>query len=198
MDLDNFKNTWDEMSSQVKVNQNIDLKIFDKMTRNKFHSSLKKIVLPELIGSITCIGFAIYTGINFAKLDTIAYQVVGLMTILLLVILPLISLISIQALYKSADNSKSVADTLKQFTFQKIRFCKMQKLNFTLCYLLAVTVILLSTRLFGRNSITDSKYFFIFSYGASYIILQFLSKWVFKGYNRTIQKTENLLHELSI
>jgi hypothetical protein len=198
MDLDNFKNTWEEMSNQVKVNQNINLKIFDKMTRNKFHSSLKKIVLPELIGSIACIGFAIYTGINFGKLDTIAYQVVGLMTILLLVILPLISLISIQALYKSADNSKSVADTLKQFSIQKIRFCKMQKLNFTLCYLLAVTVILLSTRLFGRNSITDSKYFFIFSYSASYIILQFLSKWVFKGYNRTIQKTENLLHELSI
>jgi hypothetical protein len=154
MELDNFKNTWDEMSNQVKVNQNLNLKIFDKMSKNQFHSSLKKIVLPEIIGSIACFGFAIYVGFNFGKLGTIAYQITGLISILLFVILPLISLMSIQGLYKSADISKSYADTLKEFTIQKIRFCKLQKLNFTLCYLLAVTVILLSTKLFGSNHIS--------------------------------------------
>jgi hypothetical protein len=198
MELDNFKNAWDEMNNQVKINQNVNLQIFDKMTRNKFYSSLKKIVFPELMGSIICIGFAFYVGFNFGKLDTIAYKVIGVITILLLVILPLISLISIQALYKSADITRPFADALKEFAIQKIRFSKLQKLNFTLCYLLAVTLILLSTRLLGRNNITDSRYFFIFSYAATYIILQFLSKWVFKGYNRTIRKTENLLHELSV
>ena len=195
MELDNFKNTWDDIGNKVKINQRFNLKKLDKMDKTKFQSSLNKILLPEIFGTVFCIGFAIYIGYNFSKLETITYQVAGIVAILLFVILPIISLISILRIYKVADINKPYSETLKNFAVGKIKFCKLQKLNFTLCYLLAVTVILLSTRLFGRNDITDSKYFFIVTYGFAHIVLLFFSKGVAKNYNKTIKQAEELLKE---
>ena len=196
MQLDDLKNTWNEMSNQAKEKQNLNLKTFDNMSKKKFNSKIKKIILPEILGSLVCLAAAVFTWLNFYKLGTAAFQITGVLAIMLLVVLPIISLISIQQLYKTGDMSKSYADTLKAFTVQKIKFCKLQKLNLTLSYLLLVTVILLSTKLFGTNHITESKYFFIFSYSFGFIFLMFFAKWVFKGYNKTIKETEKLLNEL--
>lgn len=197
MELDDLKNTWNNMNDRVTEQQNIHLKNFDKMSQNKFHSSLKKIILPEILGSIVCIVCAVYIVYNFDKLDTITFQIVGVTAVLLLLILPVLSLMSIQQIYKVGDASRTYAETLKEFTVQKIKFCKLQKLNLTLSYLLLVMVILLSARLFGRNEITDSKYFWIFSMSFGYIFLVFFAKWVGKQYNNTIRETEDLLKELS-
>lgn len=197
MELDDIKNTWDEMSTQVNQKQNLNLKIFDNMSQRKFHSHLNKIIVPEILGSAVCIGGAVFIGFNFYKLDTISFQIVGVLAILLFVILCVLSLMSIQHLYKAGDINKPYADTLKKFAIEKIKFCKLQKLNLTLSYLLLVTVILLLTRLFGRNEITDSKYFWIFSFSIGYIFLVFFSKFVSKSYSKTIRETENLLNELS-
>jgi hypothetical protein len=197
MELDDFKNTWDEISNRVKEKQNLNLKMFDKMNKSKFNSSLKKILLPEILGSIICIGFAIFLVFNFDKLDTVSFKIAGGIAILLFIFLPVISLLSIQRLYKSADINKSYADTLKDFAVQKINFCKLQKLNFTLSYLLLAMIILISTRLFGKNEATYSTYFFIISFGFGYIVLLSFSGWVFKKYNKTIRQTEDLLNELA-
>jgi len=197
MELDDLKNVWDTMSNQIQENQNLNPKLFDNMSNKKFHSSLKRILLPELLGSMFCFGFVIFILFNFQRLDAVSFKIAGVTSILLFIILPAISLFSIRQLYKSTDITKSYADTLKDFAHQKIKFCKLQKLNFTLSYLLLVTVILISTRLFGRNEATDNGYFFIISFSLGYIALFFFSKWVFKKYNIIIQQTEDLLNELA-
>lgn len=197
MELDDFKNTWDKIGNRVKGKQNLNLKMFDKMNRSKFRSSLKKIILPEILGSVACIGFAIFIMVNFDKLDKVTFKIAGAIAILLFIVLPAISLLSIQRLYKSADINKSYADTLKDFAVQKINFCKLQKLNFLLSYLLLAMVILISTRIFGRNEVTGNTYFFIISFGFGYIVLFSFSRWVFKKYNKTIRQTQDLLNELA-
>lgn len=198
MELDDFKNTWNDLSTNVKVNQNFNLKQFDKMNKSKYQSSLHKIILPEIIGTIICIGSAIYIGYNFTKLESITYQIVGVVTIFLLVIIAVISLKSILPIYKVADLNKSYSETLKNFATKKINFCKLQKINLIISYFLMVAVILLSTRLFGRNEITDSKYFFIFTFIFGFSFFLIYSKWVAKNYKKSIQKTEDLLKELSL
>src|SRR5580704_3303010 len=196
MELDDFKSTWDEVTDRVKENQNINLKIIDKLKITTFHASLRRILLPELLGSIVCIASSIFIIINFDKLDSISFKIAGIITLFLLIFLPSISLWSVHLLYRSVDINKSYADTLKDFAVQKIKFCKLQKLNITLSYLLMATVIIITTRLFGRNKATGSLYFFITAFGLGYIILLSFSKWVFKKYNKTIQQTEELLNVL--
>ncbi len=197
MELDDFKNTWQDITSHIIVKENINLQVFDAMSKKRFRATLKKIVLPEVLGSIVCIACAVFIAFNFYVLTTIAFKITGIITILLFFILPVLSFMSIQQLYMSANINKSYTDTLKDFNIRKIKFNKLQKLNLTLCYLLFVTVMLLLTHLFGRNAITDSKYFFIISYSAGFILLAVFSKWVFKSYNKTISETQGLLSELS-
>jgi len=196
MELDDFKNTWNEMDNQVKSNPNIDLSTFNTMSKKKFQSGLKKIVVPEILGSLVCIGCAIFIGFNFYKLNTLAFQITGVLALVLLLVLPVLSIMSIWQLYKAGDITKSYAENLKTFTLQKIQFCKLQKLNATLSYLLLVTVIMLVTKLFGKNSITESNYFWTTAFGLGYIFMLGAIKWVAKFYNKTIAQAENLLQEL--
>jgi membrane associated rhomboid family serine protease len=197
MELDDFKNTWDEIGKQVEEKQNFNPKILNKMSKSKFNSKLQKIAIPEIIASIICVGSAIYIGFQFNLLDTSLFKFIGVSAILLFILLPAISLFSVQQLYKSIDINKSYAETLKEFAVQKMKFCKLQKLNITMSYPLLALLMILVTKLFGKHTNDENAYFMIFGFCFGYVVLLFFSKWVFKKYNGIIQQTEDLLNELT-
>ncbi|MEP6927748.1 MAG: hypothetical protein ABI834_08930 [Ginsengibacter sp.] len=196
MELDDLKNTWEDVNNQVKTQQNLTTKMINQMTQTKYYSSLKKIAYPEIIGAIICFIGAAFIATNFSKLDTTFLKCAGIISILLLLTLPVISLISLRQFNMPGDVNKPHAETLKKFAIQKIRFHKFQRINITLSYILLVTIIILFSKLFGRNSISDSKYFWTFSFSLGYIFLLFFSKWVSKNYNNALRQAEELLKEL--
>lgn len=193
MELDNLKNSWTAANSQTKINT----EMIDQITQSKYNSNVKKIVYPEIIGVLICLFGAIYIRFHFDKLDTDFMKGTGILAIILLVLLPIISLISVLQFHKIGDVSKPYAETLKDFALQKIRFHKLQKINVILCYLLLVTVIILFSKLFGEKDITESKLFWITSFSLGYIFLLSYSGWVAKYYGKTLQQTEELLKELN-
>ena len=196
MELDELKDNWDKLKAPSTTNQNINISNLNKMSKATFNSKLYRIIMPEITGSVVCIASAIFIVIYFGRLDKPVYQAAGILGILLLLILPVISLMSIKNLSPDLNPGKPYIETLQDFAKQKIHFCKLQKLNITLSYLLLVTVVLLSTRLFGRNTLTDSKYFFVFAFTFGYCFLLVFSKLVFKSYNKTIRQTEDMLKEI--
>ena len=196
MELDDLKNTWTDIDNQLKTQQNLNPKMIDEMTKTKYYSSLKKIAYSEIIGVIICFAGAAYVVLNFSKLDTTFLQGVGVISILILLTLSVISLISLRQFNIKENVNEPYAETLKVFATKKIRFHKFQQINITLSYLLLVSTIILLSKFFGGNDITDSKYFWVFSFSFGYIFLLFYSKWVMKYYNKTLRQTEELLQEL--
>jgi hypothetical protein len=196
MELDDLKNDWEDISSQVNKQQNLNPKIIDQMTKNKYDSNLKKIAYPEIAGVIVCLIAATFVVLNFSKLDSAFLQAAGIISILLLLILPAISLVSLRQLNVTPDLTKSYAETLKDFAVQKIRFHKFQKINVTLSYLLLVATIILLSKFFNGKDITGSKYFWTFSFTFGYLFLLFYSKWVAKYYNNKLRQAQDLLKEL--
>ena len=197
MELDDLKNSWSEINKQVNKQPHLNPQIIDQMTKNKYYSNLKRIAYPEIIGVVICIIGATFIAFNFIKLDTAFLQAVGIISMTLLMLLSAISLISLRQLNITADLTKSYAETLKDFLAQKLRFHKFQKINVTLSYLLLVTIIILLSKFFNGKDITNSKYFWTFSFSFGYIFLLFYSKWVSKYYDNTLRKTEDLLKELA-
>ncbi len=195
MELDDLKNTWRDVNNQVEK-QHLNTEMIDRMTRTKYYSSLKKIAFPEITGVLVCFIGAIFTGLNFSKLDTTFLKGTGILSVLLLLILPAISLVSLWQFHIIGDVNQPYAATLKKFAVQKIRFNKLQRVNITLSYLLLVTIIILLSKFFGGKDITESKYFWTFSFSFGYIFLLFYSKRVSKHYKRTLRQTEKLLEEL--
>ena len=158
---------------------------------------MKKILLPEIVGSIVCLTAAAFIGLNFENLDSILLQGTGVLSILLLLLLPIISAISTWQLSTAHNVNKPYAETLKAFANQKVRFVKLQKLNITLSYLLLVSIIVLLSKLFNGKDLSDNKYFWLFSFTIGFIFLLFYSKWVEKYYYKTLQQAEELLNELA-
>ena len=194
MELDDLKSTWQDESNTST--QNNFTTLIDKMTQEKYHSKIKKITLPEIIGSIICIIAAGFIVLNFNKLDTIVLQAVGVASIIIILVISILSILSLQRLNIKKDLNKPYAETLKVFAKQKLAFYKLQKLNIILCYLLMVTIIVLLPKLFDNKDITEYQYFWLSAFSTGYIFLLLLSKFVSKFYRKTLQQTEELLKEL--
>jgi hypothetical protein len=195
MELDDLKNTWHNEGNNAEK-QELTFKIIDQMTQKKYKSKIKKIAYPELIGSLGCLTTGIYIGINFYKLDTVFLQAVGVLSIVLLLLLSIISFLSLRRLTSAENLHKPYAEALKLFATQKLKFCKLQKINIVLSYLLLVTIIILLPKFFNGKDLTDSKSFWTFSFTIGYIFLLFFSTFVSKFYKNTLRETEELLKEL--
>lgn len=195
MELNELKKAWDSQSSKIQQ-QNITFKIIDEMTQSKYRSKINSIAYPEIAGSIICLVAAIFTGINFYKLDSIFLQGAGIVAIMVLVTLPVVSFLSLRQLKMTKDFNKPYAETLKIFATQKLKFYKFQRINMTLSYLLLVTVIVLLSKFLSGKDITGSKYFWTFSFCFGYIYLLFFSRMVTGFYKNTLRKSEELLQDI--
>lgn len=195
MELEDLKTTWKNESNSALQN-NLTTLIINKMTQEKYHSKIKKITYPEIIGSSICVIAAGFIALTFNKLDTIILQAVGVASIIILLIISTIGVLSSQQLNMKKDLNKPYAETLKIFATQKLAFYKLQKINIILCYLLMVIIIILLPKLFGKKDITEYKYFWLYAFSTSYIFLLLISKFVSKFYKRTLHHTEEFLIEL--
>ena len=166
------------------------------MTSQTYRSKMRKIIMPEIVGSIVCLAAAAFIGLRFTKLDTRLLQASGVLSILLLLLLPLISTLSTWKMSQVGKLNRSYAETLKSFAIQKIRFVKLQKLNVTLSYLLLVTVIVILFKLFSGKDLSGNKYYWLFSFTLGFIFLLFYSRWVESYYRRSLRQAEELLREL--
>ena len=196
MELDDLKNTWNNANNQAAQQHNLSPKIINQMTEKKYYSKIKKIAYPEFIGISVCFIAAVFIGLNFYILDTSFLQGVGIVSILLLLIISIISLLSLRKFNINENVNKPYAETLKIFATKKLNFYKLQKINITLSYLLLVTIIILLSKLYKDVDLTNSKYFWIFSFSFGYIFLLFYSKWVLKYYKKSLNQAEELLQEL--
>ncbi len=196
MELDDLKSTWQNEGNTATQN-NLTTLMINNMTQEKYNSKIKKIRLPEIIGSSICVIAAGFIALNFNRLDTIVLQGIGVASIIILLIISVLSVLILQRLNLKIDLNKPYAETLKIFATQRLAFYKLQKVNIILCYLLLVTIIVLLPKLFGNKDITEYKYFWLSTFTTGYIVLFFLSKFVSKYYRKTLQQSEELLKELA-
>jgi len=197
MVIDDLKNKWENINIQITKQDKLTTKMIDQMTKNKYNLNIKKIAYPEFVGMLICLLSCIYIGFNFNKLNSLYLQSIGIISILILIILSAISIINIWQFNKIGDFNKTHSQILKEFTLEKIRFYQFQKVNFTLCCLLLVATTILLPKFFNGKDITESKYFWTFSFSFGFIFLLFFSKWVFKYYKSSLNQAEDLLKDLN-
>lgn len=197
MELDDLKNTWNETKIHDQKQQFLNPKMLEKMSDQKYRLKMKKIIIPEIAGSIICVAAAAFIGFQFNNLDTVLLQGAGVLSILLLLLLPTLSTLSTRQLNTAHNVNRPYAETLKAFANQKVRFVKLQKLNVTLSYLLLISIIVLMSKLIGGKDLSDNKYFYLFSFTIGYVFLLLYSKWVKNYYRKALQQAKELLKELA-
>ncbi|RYY46233.1 MAG: hypothetical protein EOO06_14910 [Chitinophagaceae bacterium] len=196
MELDELKQAWNESNYRSANSDVVSHKLeLDKKSKS-YQSNLKKIIIPELIGSIMCIAAAIWIGLQFMEMDKLPLRAAAILSVILLLALPALSLSSTVRLNSLADLQASYKVNITRFAQKKIWFVKLQKINITLSYLLLVSIIVLLSGLTGKGELYYNKYFWICSFTVGYIFLLFYSRWVEKYYRNNLQQAEELLVDL--
>ena len=196
MELHDLKNDWLSAGMQTEKQPILSAELIGLITRKKYNSRISKLKYSEWAGGIVCIAGLVFVAFNFSKLDTLFFEATGVITMLLLIVLPAISLSSLTQFYLIKNPGKTYADAIKVFALRKLRFLKLQRINAAFTYLLLVAVIILLPKFFGKKAIADNGYFWTFAFSFGYIFLIFFSKWVKKVYSNTLKQAEELLKEV--
>lgn len=195
MELEEMKTLWGEMSAEIDKQKKLTDSLIIKMTRLNYRNKISKILVPELLGSLVCVGFFIYIMINIQKLNTWYLMAFGLTGAFILLILPVLS---IRAIY-TMKSVKISADNYKQSLFKyskgKLQFVFVQKLSFYLGGILLVVILpVMGMLMKGKNLFHETKLWVWYLVAAP--LFYIISRWVYKSYMKMTADAENILKEL--
>ena len=196
MELEELKLNWNELGKTLEKQELLNVRLIEQVTNVNYQSRLKKLIYPELIGAIICVIGAIGIFWNFALLNSDILQVMGVLSVILLILLPVISFQSLKGFRQVDMAEHNYAKMLAQFAKDKIRFQKLQKLAAILSPILMFVFIPTSFKLLTGKDFTIYLTFWAISLPLCLLFVVVLSRWVLKHYNQVLKQAEALLAEL--
>jgi len=196
MELEEMKNLWGEMSAEIEKQKKLTDSLIIKMTQVNYYNKVSKIFVPEAIGSAICFAMAGFILINIEGLNTWYLMVSGIVSALILIILPVSSIRSIYKIRSLNISANNYKQSLIAYSTGKKKFVAKQKMSFYLGAILMVLSLPVTSKLIAGKD--------IFKAGSTwywYIIIVFpffywFSKWVSRCYMNTLASVENILKEL--
>ncbi|MFD0976031.1 hypothetical protein [Salinimicrobium gaetbulicola] len=198
MEFEEMKSLWTDMSQKVEKQQLLTDKLIIKMTEERYTNKFRKIYGLESLGAVTCLAGAFYILLNIQKLDTWYLLTCGIICLVLLLVLPMITLRSINRTKSLNISQRNVKETLVKFYRAKNELLFTQRLNMYLGILFALVILPVFSKimngkdLFIEENINDLWLFIP-------ILLAFLfvmAAWVFRAYKNITTSAENILKEL--
>ena len=196
MELEEMKGLWENMSEELERQKLLTDKMVVEMTRQKYRGKLSQISLPETVGTVICFAMAAYALFNFEKLDTWYLALCGIISVAFCIVLPVLSLRSIDRMKQINLEQNSYRETLIQYAKEKDRFVRVQKAGYYLGFVFSLAVLPVAGKLMrDKDLILDAKLWIWYIPLA--LIFHFLfSKWVWKHYSSAAKGARNLLDEL--
>lgn len=75
-----WKGIWDNPNNTASQ-QKLTTEMIEQMTKEKYHSTIKRITYPEIIGSMIRLAAAVFIVVDFYRLDTVFLQATGAVNI---------------------------------------------------------------------------------------------------------------------
>ncbi|MEP6748033.1 MAG: hypothetical protein ABJB86_09925 [Bacteroidota bacterium] len=195
MDLEEMKTLWIQMSLQVEKQKKITDSLIIKMTQVNYRNKINKIWIPEAISSVFAFIAIAFIVTGFQKLNTWYLVICGMVTMVILFLLPVLSLRSIYRIRSLQVLDKNYKESLLAYSKARIHFVFVQKLSFYLGSVLILTVVPVVRKLInGMDFFKETKLWFAYVIGFPFYY--FIAKWVFKYYIKSAADAENILKEL--
>jgi hypothetical protein len=196
MELDELKSFWEKVNVKIEKQLKLNTAIIEKMIRQDYRSTVRRIVYPEVFGSLGCLATAFALIWYFDRFNTPGLRVSGGLSVLLLAALAIVSFASLRGLQHADLGLSTYLDTLKRFTVRKIRFQKLQQLNMALAFFFMIAFIPTAVRLFSEKDITQTKTYWLVTLPICALLQVLVSRWVYRHYARALKEAESLLADL--
>lgn len=196
MELEEMKSLWEDMSQKVDQQKILTDQLILDMTKERFDTKMRSISIPESITALICFAAVIYIISNFNSLDIWYLQLTGIFAIIACLVLPVLSLKSIQKM-KSVHISKSTfKETVAAYAKGKAKFMQIQKISFYASFLVLVALVIVFGKIMkGIDVFTmTEKLNWLVPSGIG--VLFIFSQWVLKKYKKATDSANNILKEL--
>lgn len=198
MDLAEIQNIWSEMSVELDKQKKLTNEIILKMTQQEYKARMNKIKIPEILGGIVCLGAALLILFHFSELDTWPLRVCGVISLLVIIILPIFSIKAIKQMDSVDLTNKNYKQTLLSFAKGKRQFFKVQKLSLYLGFVLLLTTSVVFSKLMGGDDILTmdkvGKMLRVLPFGILFFVL--FTRWVVKSNKKKMNNISQLLENI--
>ncbi|WP_299252557.1 hypothetical protein [uncultured Aquimarina sp.] len=199
MELEEMQEVWSEISGQLEKQKKLTDKMIIMMTQERYRKKWNKIVYPEIFGTIICFSVAILILFNISKLETWYNILPGILSAIILLVLPIFSLRSINKMSGINFYKNSYKDTLIKYTKNKKQFQSLQKASYYLSFLLIFLILPVTSKIIGgKDMFTGVKNIWplmiFIPLGITFFV--FFAKWAKKCYGKNIDEAESILRDL--
>jgi hypothetical protein len=195
MELEEMQTLWGEMSVAVEKQKKLTDSLILKMIRADFKNKLNKILIPEAISTVVAFAAVIYILFNLQKLTTWYLLACGIITVIILIVLPILSIRTIYKMKSVNISGNDLKQSLQQYSKQKLRWVSVQKISFYLgAVLMIATLPAMSQIMSGVDVFTKTKLWL--GYAIAFPFYYAFAKWVLKYYTKTTVAAEAILKEL--
>jgi hypothetical protein len=197
MELEEMKTLWEEMSVDIEKQKKLTDSLIIKMTNSNYRSKIAKILIPEVIGSLVCIAGILFILINFQNLGNWYLLVCGIISSLILFILPVLSIKAIRNIRSINISGNNYKQSLLEYAERNMQFVSVQKLSFYLGAVLMLTILPVMGKLISGTDFFKATNIWYW-YAIGFPFLYTFARWVFKSYNKITADAENILKELEV
>jgi len=200
MQLEEMKNLWDEMSLKIDSQQKLTNKLIMEMTQQKFRNRFSTLSLYETSGAVICFLAATFILLNLDKMNTWYLMLCGILSLLILIILPILSLRALYGLKKLNLGKNNYKETLMEFSKRKKNVMLIQQFS------VGISIVFMWMVAPVFSMIVNGKDFFmqehstglLLFYAASTIGVIFFARWGYGCYKRITASAEKDLKELEV
>jgi hypothetical protein len=196
MELQELQTLWSEMSQELEQQKKLTNELIMKMTQERYSNKFQKISMYETIGAVICFISALFILLKFTVLDTWYLQLCGAFTVLFLILLPILTLGSLNRIKRINLAENSFKDTIVQFTKAKKQLLLLQRIGIYLSFLLMFTILPVASKIGkGKDLFLETNIWYVYL-PVMAIFLFFFARWGYGCYKNITSSAENILGEL--
>lgn len=197
MELEDIQATWAQMSDQLEKQKILTNEIIMKMAQQDYKNRFDKIVGYESIGAFITYAAAALILFNFKDLDTWPLRICGVLTLVMMVVLPFFSLKYLRELRNIDLAEKNYKETIRVFAKRKQRFNRLLKLSVYMGFILMIIIIPVTNKLFNGIDVFAApiKKFWWWFLPIGFVLYYLFTKRIVACYTANIQKAAHILKE---
>ena len=191
-----MKSQWVDMSHKVDQQKILTDQLIIDLTKERFDTKMRAISIPESITALMCFAAVLYIISNFNLLDVWYLQLSGVFAIIACLVLPVLSLKSIQKM-KSVHISKSTfKETVEAYAKGKSKFMQIQKISFYTSFLVLVALVIVFGKIIKDIDVFTMTEKLNWLVPSGIGVLFIFSQWVLKKYKKATESANTILQEL--
>ncbi len=197
MELAELQETWSKLSRKIDNQRLITDKIIMDVVKLKYNNKLKAILKYEGTGSIVLFVALIIVIWNIQVFDTVSLKICAVISIIIMVLLPVLSLTSIYRMNNIDMSKRNYKDTIIEFTKRRAHFLMIQKWGIVLSAIFMLTVIPVTLKIAkGKDFFAGDNNNLLWFIPIALIALFFFARWAYACYSKITEDARDILREL--